>query len=121
MTRSAEVRLFKDSEGSLRPATIKTQDLTTYGGPAESGHGDRIQEQGYDYRVTSDSTAPHLRQIEASRRLAEQQISPAPLGDLPPRDYEEPPVVDELNKSKELHGVPIESALVQRPAFEEQK
>lgn len=113
MTRSAEVRLYKDSEGNLRPATIKTQDLTTYGG--EVGTGGKIQEQGYDYRVTSDSTAPHLR------RLAEQQISPAPLGDIPPRnDYEEPPI-DELNRSRELHGVPIENAILQRPAYEEQQ
>jgi hypothetical protein len=119
MTRSAEVRLYHDEKGSLRPSTIKTQDLTSYVGPIDVGN-DRIEERGYDYRVTSDSSTPHLHQIETSRRAVEQQISPAPLGDLPPRDYEQPPIIDQLSKSKELHGVPIDSALHQRPAFEEQ-
>lgn len=117
MARSTEVKLYHDNQGSLRPATIKTQDLVTYEG--DGGDAGLVHEQGYDYRVTSDSTTPHLHQIEGTRRIEEQQLSPAPIGDLP-RNYEEPPM-DELNKTRELQSVPIDSTVLQKPVFEEQK
>lgn len=112
MTRSAEVKLYHDEDGSLRPATIKTQDLISYNTPPGSVS---VPEHGYDYRVTSESTSPYPKQI-GGRRV---EISPRPMGDLP-HDYAEPPT-DQLHKTSELHTVPLDNAILQRPVYMEQR
>ncbi|KAI6227102.1 BMA-FLN-2, isoform d [Aphelenchoides besseyi] len=117
MTRSAEVRLYRDGEGNAHPTAVKTQALTSHTGPTTGG----VSESGYDYRVTSDSSA--IRPSRDQHRRIEQssQFSPAPIGDVEPRpDYAEPPIeFSSLNRTNEFKSVPLDNAIDQRPIEEE--
>ncbi|KAI6210499.1 BMA-FLN-2, isoform d [Aphelenchoides besseyi] len=117
MTRSAEVRLYRDDEGNAHPTAVKTQALTSHSGPTTGG----VSESGYDYRVTSDSSA--IRPSRDQHRRIEQssQFSPAPIGDVEPQpDYAEPPIeFSSLHRTNEFTSVPLDNAIDQRPIEEQ--
>ncbi|KAI6243820.1 BMA-FLN-2, isoform d [Aphelenchoides fujianensis] len=116
MTRSAEVRLYRDAEGATHPTAVKTQGITTYTSPKS---GEVPAESGFDYRVTSDSSAVRPQSREHHRRYESPAHYSAPRGEPRP-DYAEPPTEETaLLRTDEIKAIPLDAAVDRRPVEEE--